>query len=147
MSKKIKIDITVDTAKLPAGGGEIGGKDIIEMKQDSGQFHYENDNQAKLISIVAPGTELKWKIKSQNNTDKLVLLDYVPEDDDMLKVFKQKPGKTKDTDDEFDGNIVDDTNGQSVSTKYTFKFCKKSDPGTIWEWDPRIDAPYPPIEP
>jgi vacuolar-type H+-ATPase subunit I/STV1 len=144
MSKKIQIDITVDTAALPKSGGTITRTDVIEMVQDSGQFKYENDNKAKLISILAPGTEIKWKIKSLNNTDKLELLEYLTEDNNMSKVFKQKPGKTKDTDDEFNSNTVDDTNGQSMSTQYTFTFCKKNDPDTVWQWDPRVDVPYPP---
>lgn len=145
MSEKIKIDITVNTSALPKDGGTITDAGIVEMAQDSGLYKYENDNKAKLISILRPGTEIKWKIKSLNNTDNLVLLDYIPEDANMLKVFKQKPGKTKDTDDAFDASTVDDTAGQSVSTRYTFTFCKKSEPSVIWQWDPKTDVPYPPI--
>ena len=149
MALKIKIDITVDTELLKARypkGGAISDHDIIDMVQDQGKFEYQEGHRDKLVSIVSPGSSLKWKIKSKQKGVNLDLLDFVDLDGNMKKVFNSKPGKAG-TDNEYDGAIKTDMGQQSVNTRYAFKFGIKNEPRITWTWDPDVNVPFPPVVP
>jgi hypothetical protein len=149
MALKIKIDITVDTELLKARypkGGNITEHNIIDMVQDKGKFEYPEGNRDKLVSIVSPGSSLKWKIKSKQKGVNLDLLDFVDLDGNMKKVFNSKPGKAG-TDDEYDGIIKADTGQKTINTRYAFKFCIKKEPAVTWTWDPDVNVPFPPVVP
>lgn len=149
MALKIKIDITVNTELLKARypkGGAISDHNIIDMVQNQGKFEYRDGYHDKLVSIVSPGSTLKWKIKSKQKGVNLDLLDYVELDGNMKQVFNAKPGKAK-VDDEFDGAIKTDMGQKSINTRYAFKFAIKNEPSITWTWDPDVNVPFPPLEP
>ncbi len=147
MALKIRIDITIDTELLQAKypkGGNISDHNIIDMIQDQGKFEYKNGFRDKLVSIVSPGSTLKWKIKSTQKGLNLDLLDYVDLDGNMKQVFAAKPAKGK-VDDEFDGAIKTDMEQKTINTRYAFKFCIKNKPDINWTWDPDVNVPFPPV--
>lgn len=145
---QVKIDITVDVAKLlevQPGGGQITDQSIISMNQTGGDTKDGTQGTAKLSSIAAIGSKVKWKIKSGTTSDNLEMIDYVPEDENMLKVFKVKPTKQSNSDDEIDGDVRDDQPTENINTQYTLEFCIKKNPTTTWTWDPNFGIPLPPI--
>lgn len=145
-SKNVKIDVIVDVEKLLEeypNGGEVTTEGIITMIQKGGYYEYENGNLSKLITKAEIGTKIKWKIKSGTTSDNLDLAEYVPEDDQMLNVFKVKPGKVGD--DEIDGVTIDEQPTENFRTQYTLSFYIKKNPDIVWTWDPMVIYPQPPV--
>jgi hypothetical protein len=140
MARTINITIQVNITNLIANypnGGTVITQNIINMFSNSGEDTWENNNPAKLITIVDPSDVLIWQIVPASGIYTLALNQFIGDaSKDLLLVSAPAPvpgsQNTQWT------SIVKSSLSKNTDCTYCFKFTSNYGRDVFWQWDPRI---------